>query len=318
LRKKIVGILICTLVIATVLVPIAGSTTIFTKNNTTGPDYGMLSTQSKVGFSKKGSNLDNWGITDSIDLKAATTVTLLFRHYYEILPVDGNDHGYLKISDNGGSSWTTVEEYQGKPFDWVETIIPIDAWAGETIKIGFEYETGADSVSRGWYVDRILIDADGLIIFSEDFEEYDVGDDWEDWIVTVQFDPENTEPDPPEINGPNSGKINTPLQYNFKAYDLDFDNVSYYIDWGDDSITDWTAFQPSGSVTYNEAHTWTETGTYTISAKARDEYLEESEWSEFEVKITKSRDRQSSSLLFLKLLDQILSAIPILNKIILF
>jgi hypothetical protein len=307
MKKKIVGILICMLVIATVLVPMVGSKTI----NLTNPGYKPLSQEDQVAFSKRGDDIDNWGITDSIDLREATSITLIFIQIYDIMPVGGNDYGYLKISDNGGSSWTTIKEYQGKLFDWQEEIINIDSFAGDNILIGFELKTSSDSLSQGWWIDRIVIDADDVIIYNEDFEGYSPGDDWEDWVVTIRFNPENTEPEPPVIEGPNTGKQNKPLIYHFQAYDVDYNNISYYIDWGDETATDWTEFQPAGSVAYSESHTWTETGTYTIRAKARDDYLEESDWSEYSVRITKSRDRHTSSLLLLRFLERIFEKLQI-------
>ena len=58
--------------------------------------------------------------------------------------------------------------------------------------------------------------------------------------------------------------------------------MSYYIEWGDGDITDWTGFQSSGEP-YSENHTWATKGTYIIKAKAKDPDGLESEWSELKV-----------------------------------
>lgn len=313
MRKKIVGILICTLVITAVCIPIAGSATY--------PNYGALKPHDNSAYSKKGSNLDNWGISESIDLGGYNSAVLKFFHQYNILPIDGLDTGYVKISDNGGSSWTTIKELQGQTIEWQETLIPINQWIGKTILIGFEFETGSNSVSQGWYVDKISVDAEGELVYTEDFEEYDLGYYWGDWVVTFQSSL-NSAPIKPFIEGPSNGNINTLYEYSFQSFDPELDNISYYIDWGDGNITDWTAPQSGDSTSsYKEKHEWTGEGTYSITAKAKDAHNAESEWSdEFEVKIKKSRSKQSTNSLFLqlfeKLLEQLHSSFPIVNKFI--
>jgi hypothetical protein len=245
---------------------------------------------------------------------------LKFSQDYDIIPVGGTDKGYVKISDNGGSSWTTLKEIQGQTPDWTQTLIEINQWAGKTVLIGFEYKTGADSNSYGWYVDKILIDTDVGIVYREDFDEYDIGDDWGDWVVTTKSS-FNQKPTPPEIDGPNNGNINTLYEYSFHSFDPDLDKISYYIEWGDGNITDWTEPQPTGSSTYVEEHQWPEEGTYIIKAQAKDSHDAKSDWSdEFEVKVKKGRDRHSANSLFLQILERLLeqlhSSFPILNKVI--
>jgi hypothetical protein len=70
----------------------------------------------------------------------------------------------------------------------------------------------------------------------------------------------------------------------------------------DGSITDWTAFQASGSPGYSENHAWDEQGTYTIEAKAKDIWGAESDWAELVV--TMPRNRATYNILFLWFLEQ--------------
>lgn len=318
MRKKIIGILICTLVISVFCVPIAGSTNISYKQDSSNP--GILNTEDKSAYSKRGNNLDNWGITDSIDLTGYKAAMLRFVQTYTIVPIDGPDIGYVKITDNGGSSWTTLKEIQGQTLEWQDVLIDIGQWAGKTVKIGFEFKTEDSSDSFGWYVDKILIDAEGEFVYLEDFEEYEVGDDWGDWVVTTKSSL-NSPPTIPEISGPNNANINTPYQYSFHSFDPELDDISYYIIWGDGNITDWTEPQSSGSSSYTEKHEWAEEGTFKITAQAKDTHNAKSGWSdEFEVKVKKGRSRPSTNQLFLqileKLLEQLQSSFPIVNKII--
>lgn len=101
--------------------------------------------------------------------------------------------------------------------------------------------------------------------------------------------PLNDAPSTPTIDGPTSGEPGTSYTYNFVSTDENGNDISYYIKWGDGSTTDWTAFQASGTP-YSESHIWSETGTYTIEAKARDTHGAESEWGTLTVEISSAPD----------------------------
>jgi hypothetical protein len=88
----------------------------------------------------------------------------------------------------------------------------------------------------------------------------------------------NIPPYAPTITGPDLGEIEETLSYSFKAIDNDGDQVSYYIDWGDGTITNWTPFQGSGT-TYIGSHAWDSAGDYEIKAKAKDANEVEGDWS---------------------------------------
>ncbi|MCK4364830.1 MAG: PQQ-binding-like beta-propeller repeat protein [Thermoplasmatales archaeon] len=105
----------------------------------------------------------------------------------------------------------------------------------------------------------------------------------------------------PDIDGPTSGKPGTSYTYTFTSIDPDEDQVSYYIDWNDGDITDWTDFQPSGNP-YSESHTWTTKGTYVVRAKAKDTEGYESDWGTLTV--TMPRNRAYSNTLVLRLLER--------------
>ena len=81
--------------------------------------------------------------------------------------------------------------------------------------------------------------------------------------------PTNLPPGAPDIDGPTNGAAGTSYPYTFTSTDPEDEDVSYYIEWGDGSTTDWTAFQASGT-SYSGSHTWSTEGTYTITAKAKD------------------------------------------------
>jgi hypothetical protein len=118
----------------------------------------------------------------------------------------------------------------------------------------------------------------------------------------------NDPPSAPTIDGPINGENGKAYPYTFTSIDNDGDDVSYFIRWGDGEETDWTTFQASGPPGYIESHSWDTQGTYIIQAKAKDIYDVESEWSELDVDIPRSR---ASSYIWLlerfPLLERLLS-----------
>ena len=107
----------------------------------------------------------------------------------------------------------------------------------------------------------------------------------ESYVVTIV---ENNPPTIPTIDGPNKGKKGTPHTYLFTSSDSDGNDISYYIKWGDGTITNWSDFQSSGKA-YSESHSWKKPGKYSIEVKAKDIYDAESNWAEFEVQIPRNR-----------------------------
>ena len=286
MKKKITGILVCMLMITTMFVSIAGSLPSSSNNNSYNQTYKMLNNLDKCAYSGKGNNLDKWGITPSIELESPAQVILSLVSSHKIFDPD---HGYIKISTNGGSSWDILEDIQGNTGDeWKNIEINIDEYAGKTVLIGFEYKTGSNSNSDGWYVDRIEVKVNTVSEYAEDFENFDIDDYWEDWIIAIKMGSHNQPPDNPLINGPDKGTAGHEYNYSFKSIDLNLDNVSYYIDWGDGTFTDWTIFYDHVSAGHVETHKWSK-GNYEIKAKAKDENGAESGWSTLAITMPRSK-----------------------------
>jgi len=89
---------------------------------------------------------------------------------------------------------------------------------------------------------------------------------------------QNTPPEKPTVNGPTDIEPNVEYQYSFVSDDPNDDDVMYYIDWGD-NFQGWLGPYSSGETIYIN-HTWTESGIFEITAKARDELYQEGEWSD--------------------------------------
>jgi len=90
--------------------------------------------------------------------------------------------------------------------------------------------------------------------------------------------PNNNPPSAPSITGSTNGTAGNTYTYTFVTTDPDGDNVSYFIDWGDNNSSGWLGPYDSG-LEKTASHSWSQKGTYTIKAKARDIYGAESDWT---------------------------------------
>jgi PKD repeat protein len=106
---------------------------------------------------------------------------------------------------------------------------------------------------------------------------------------TVKVNSGNQPPEIPSINGPAKGKVGVATEYNFTTTDPDRDQVYYFIDWGDTTNSSWVGPYPSGDLII-ESHTWSKKGIYTIKAKAKDIYGNESAWTTLKVSMPLSNN----------------------------
>ncbi|HWR26851.1 MAG TPA: C25 family cysteine peptidase [Candidatus Thermoplasmatota archaeon] len=106
--------------------------------------------------------------------------------------------------------------------------------------------------------------------------------DWsEPQTITIVL---NDAPDTPTINGPATGVPGKAYLFRMQTTDANGDNVYYYVDWGDNTTTEWIGPFNSG-VEATTTHTWSEQGTYTVKVKAKDVVGDESDWGTLEIPI---------------------------------
>ena len=80
----------------------------------------------------------------------------------------------------------------------------------------------------------------------------------------------NSAPEAPDVQGPASARPADSLSYLFTSTDPDGDSVFYRIAWGDGASTQqWSPASPSGG-DYTQTHVYSDSGTYYITAKAKD------------------------------------------------
>ncbi len=120
-------------------------------------------------------------------------------------------------------------------------------------------------------------------IIAKAIDVYNAESEWsEPLTVTI-----SNSPYAPEIDGPESGKIGVNYTFTFTSVDPDRDNISYYIDWDDNTTEEWGPFPFNEEITV--IHTWYKKGWYVIRCKATDVYGAESESSEYWFLVDSSR-----------------------------
>jgi PKD repeat protein len=91
-------------------------------------------------------------------------------------------------------------------------------------------------------------------------------------------DPNNTPDTPSTPTGPITGIPNIEYEYSTSTTDIDGDLMFFLWDWDDGTPPVWYGPYSSGE-TCTQPHEWTDFGTYNVKVKAKDQYNEESEWS---------------------------------------
>jgi len=89
----------------------------------------------------------------------------------------------------------------------------------------------------------------------------------------------NRPPELPDINGPTEGKSGVNITFEFSTIDPDGDNISYFIDWGDNTSDEFGTCR-SGEL-ISVCHIWYKKGCYIIRCKVTDIYGAEGEWGEY-------------------------------------
>ena len=129
-------------------------------------------------------------------------------------------------------------------------------------------------------------------------------------FLTIVVTLSTMKPDIPTINGQTNGKPGTEYEYTIKSSDPDGDNIYYLISWDDGNIDDWIGPYSSGEEVV-VTHTWSEQGTYTIRAKAKDDYNMQSEWGTLEVSMPRTKMLFNSRII--ALFANLHTLLPIFN-----
>jgi predicted acyl esterase len=100
---------------------------------------------------------------------------------------------------------------------------------------------------------------------------------------------DNYAPIKPSISGPTRGLPGEKYSFTFNVTDPEGEDYQLYVDWGDGTNSNWIGPYSSGEDVTLE-HTWSTTQIYTIKAKAKDVNEDESEFSNHNINIPRSRE----------------------------
>jgi hypothetical protein len=87
--------------------------------------------------------------------------------YWSWESTEGNptmwDLRLVYISTNGGATWTQIHQSLNESASWYEVMIDISAYAGETAKLRFYFDSLDDVANDypGWYIDDVVVEGSG-------------------------------------------------------------------------------------------------------------------------------------------------------------
>ncbi|MGW1257804.1 immune inhibitor A domain-containing protein [Streptomyces sp. NPDC002513] len=134
-------------------------------------------------WSGSGNGLNNT-LTRDVDLTGRSSAALSLKGYYDI--EQNYDFLYTEVSTDGGTTWKPVDgTVNGVPIPrdasdqpaltgtldgYGDLVYPLDAYAGQKIKLRFRYTTDTGVAKKGFAADDITLTADGSPVFTDGAE----------------------------------------------------------------------------------------------------------------------------------------------------
>lgn len=130
-----------------------------------------------------------------------------------------------------------------------------------------------------------------------------------EWSDSIEVTVKNIAPEKPSIpEGPTEGRAEQSYTYTTSSFDYDNHKIKYGWDWdGDKYVDDWTSYYSSGEQV-SASNVWYTQAVYEIRVKAKDEFGEESEWSD-PLTVTMPKERYH----FIDLFNRILQRVQVLR-----
>jgi hypothetical protein len=212
--------------------------------------------------------------TNSYDL---TNLSYNTTYYWQIISTDGEN------TTQNGSIWSfTTKHEQTTTTPTADAGGPYTGLIGETITFDASASTDDEAITgyRWDFTDDNTWDTDWLTtattthVYNEAFAGTvkvmvkDGDDNNHSATSSVSIDTGNSPPSTPSVEGPTTGLSNTSIMINLSATDPDGDQLTYTIDWDDDSQA--TTKTASSGSTISEIHTYTAPGWYTITVTVSD------------------------------------------------
>lgn len=135
-------------------------------------------------------------------------------------------------------------------------------------------------------------------------DQYGATSDWTDSLSVTMVNTRPEIPNPPE--GPSSVCEDKQVTYTATTTDPEGHQIYYKFDWGDGTTSNWEGPFASGS-TGSASHTWSSKGSYSIKVKAKDEYNEETDWSDpIPIQVSRTHSRIINNHIFTDLFKDFL------------
>lgn len=138
----------------------------------------------------------------------------------------------------------------------------------------------------------------GILPSSYEKTLFAIDTSWDEFLRELLRITDNSPPSNPTITGTTKGKAGQSYTYQIRSTDSENDEISYFIDWGDESNTGWLDFSDSAE-SIDVSKSWDEKGSYAIQVKAKDEHGAESDWETLEISMPKQKESVQSFVMFL-------------------
>ncbi len=287
MKRKIVGILVVTLLIAAATLPVVGINDVENekKNYSNSVVY----------------ENNNFGSPDDFNLDAFCGGFTFWTEIYRV-KIDNQGNGIYSIcypKDRGTSKFTEIIQFnldQSQMNQLWDEIVNNDFFNLEGYTESDVFPDTDIIISGGTFANIIIIaNGEKHAVETRHFTvtEFDNIMMKINSVTPLENDLFyngilNTPPLTPSIpSGPESGNFKEEHTYTTSGFDMDMDDLYFRIDWGDGTISDWTGpFDSLDSASIN--HKWMGQGNYQIEAQAKDDPNgdgdlsdgQESEWSE--------------------------------------
>ncbi len=140
-------------------------------------------------YGGRGDEMDNT-LTADMALPEAADIKLNYSAWYNIEL--GWDFAFVQVSEDGGASWTSLTSprmttacdpqaeagiianlpgYTGASGGWVSESLDLTPYAGKNVKLCFRYMTDAATSYDGFFLDQVIVTADGTAIFTDNCED---------------------------------------------------------------------------------------------------------------------------------------------------
>ena len=104
----------------------------------------------------------SWQYTIENDARLVTpyfvsgdSARLSFDHWYDV----EQDYDFCMPEINNGSQfWVPLASYTGTSTNWQHVQIPLAAWSGQTVRVGFRFLSDGGVNGEGWYLDNLLFE----------------------------------------------------------------------------------------------------------------------------------------------------------------